>query len=105
MNIKTWIIHKLGGYIESERLPPSQIVVTRPETEEISACLIDKNSILPEEHIHEELIYRLLPDLRDRVKFSKETNYSGETLYRAKIRFVQDYSTEAVKFEIPTKYF
>lgn len=98
MNIKTWLIHKLGGYIESERLPPGQIVVTRPKTEEVEVCLIDRNSMLPEERIHEELIYRLLPELRSRVKFSKEFNCLGETLYRAKVRFIQDYFTVAVKF-------
>ena len=88
MNIKTWIIHKLGGLTKQDILPPPKYNVINPKVEKFATQIIDKDHIMPEDYILDQLIYNLIPLLRDKVKITKENNYCGDTCYIAEINIV-----------------
>lgn len=88
MKIKTWLIHKLGGLTKQDIFPAPQYNVINPKIEKFATQIIDKDHIIPENYITDQLIYNLIPLLRDKVKITKENNYCGDIYYRAEINIV-----------------
>ena len=89
MNIKNWIIHKLGGVVKEEVAEPVQYKIYYPEVIPLVAQYIDKYSCMPKEYVEEVLAHNLISVIKKYMKIEKETNYYGDSCYIARINIIK----------------
>lgn len=89
MKVKDWLIHKLGGVLKEEIMPPISYTVYRPKVETIKAEFIDKGVGVPQDYIEQYFAYSLMSIIKSHMKIEKTTNYLGEKVYLAKINIVE----------------
>lgn len=88
MSINKWLIHKLGGFVKEDILPPPRYIVETPKIETLGTYFIDKNMDIPEEYIMDRLAHNFLSMIRENMKVTKEQKYDDEIIYLAEMLIV-----------------
>ena len=89
MKVKDWLIHKLGGVLKEEIMPPIQYTIYRPKVETIKAEFVDRGVSMPQEYIEEKLSRNLMSIIKNYMKIEKNINSLGEKYYIATINIMQ----------------
>lgn len=88
MNINKWLIHKLGGYVKEDILPPPTYTIENPKIEKLCVYFVDRYGGTPEKAIIEKLAYNFIPEIKSRMKITKKYGHNREISYRAEILVV-----------------
>lgn len=90
MSINKWLIHKLGGFVKEDILPPPTYTIENPKVEKLWVYAIDRYGEIPEKVILEKLAYDFVPEIKSQMKVIKKYGHNREISYRAEIIIVRD---------------
>ena len=90
INIKSWLIHKLGGLTKKEILPPIKCETINPHIEKLRTYCIDKYYHLPEQVAIEKMAEEFLPFIKKKMKYKKEIKPDG-VYYSAELWVVENF--------------